>query len=77
MFFLPTTNNPQLTTHHSLIFNLINSLQFQNLAGFIRRRRLQAVFPAVADHRLQGARRGHDSGSRVLIQKVLDSVDVI
>jgi MoxR-like ATPase len=38
---------------------------------------VQAVFPAVADHRLQGARRGHDSGSRVLIQKVLDSVDVI
>ena len=38
---------------------------------------VQAVFPAVADHRLQGARRGHDSGSRVLVQKVLDSVDVI
>jgi MoxR-like ATPase len=38
---------------------------------------IQAVFPAVADHRLQGAGRGHDSGSRVLIDKVLDSVDVI
>ena len=38
---------------------------------------VQAVFPAVADHRLQGAGRGHDSGSRVLIEKVLDSVDVI
>ena len=38
---------------------------------------VQAVFPAVADHRLQGAGRGHDSGSRVLIDKVLDSVDVI
>lgn len=38
---------------------------------------IQAVFPAVADHRLQGAGRGHDSGSRVLIDKVLDAVDVI
>jgi MoxR-like ATPase len=38
---------------------------------------VQAVFPAVADHRLQGAGRGHDSGSRVLIEKVLDAVDVI
>ena len=38
---------------------------------------VQAVFPAVANHRLQGAGRGHDSGSRVLIDKVLDSVDVI
>jgi MoxR-like ATPase len=38
---------------------------------------IQAVFPAVADHRLQGAGRGHDSGSRVLIDKVLDTVDVI
>jgi MoxR-like ATPase len=38
---------------------------------------VQTVFPAVADHRLQGAGRGHDSGSRVLIDKVLDSVDVI
>ena len=38
---------------------------------------IQAVFPAVANHRLQGAGRGHDSGSRVLIDKVLDSVDVI
>jgi MoxR-like ATPase len=38
---------------------------------------IQAVFPAVADHRLQGSGRGHDSGSRVLIDKVLDSVDVI
>jgi MoxR-like ATPase len=38
---------------------------------------IQTVFPAVADHRLQGAGRGHDSGSRVLIDKVLDSVDVI
>ena len=38
---------------------------------------VQSVFPAVADHRLQGAGRGHDSGSRVLIDKVLDSVDVI
>ena len=38
---------------------------------------IQAVFPAVADHRLQGTGRGHDSGSRVLIDKVLDSVDVI
>jgi MoxR-like ATPase len=38
---------------------------------------IQSVFPAVADHRLQGTGRGHDSGSRVLIDKVLDSVDVI
>ncbi|MDH3786961.1 MAG: MoxR family ATPase [Xanthomonadales bacterium] len=38
---------------------------------------IQVVFPAVANHRLQGAGRGHDSGSRVLIDKVLDSVDVI
>lgn len=38
---------------------------------------IQTVFPAVANHRLQGAGRGHDSGSRVLIDKVLDSVDVI
>ena len=38
---------------------------------------VQAVFPAVADHRLQGAGRGHDSGSRVLIEKVLDAVDII
>ena len=38
---------------------------------------IQTVFPAVADHRLQGAGRGHDSGSRVLVDKVLDSVDVI
>ena len=38
---------------------------------------IQAVFPAVADHRLQGSGRGHDSGSRVLIDKVLDSVDII
>jgi MoxR-like ATPase len=38
---------------------------------------IQAVFPAVADHRLQGAGRGHDSGSRALIDKVLDTVDVI
>ncbi|MEJ8566482.1 AAA family ATPase [Elongatibacter sediminis] len=38
---------------------------------------IQAVFPAVAIHRLQGTGRGHDSGSRVLIDKVLDSVDVI
>jgi MoxR-like ATPase len=38
---------------------------------------IQSVFPAVADHRLQGAGRGHDSGSRVLIDKVLDAVDVI
>jgi MoxR-like ATPase len=38
---------------------------------------LQSVFPAVADHRLQGAGRGRDSGSRVLIDKVLDAVDVI
>jgi MoxR-like ATPase len=38
---------------------------------------IQAVFPAVANHRLQGAGRGHDSGSRVLIDKVLDSIDVI
>ncbi len=38
---------------------------------------IQAVFPAVANHRLQGTGRGHDSGSRVLIQKVLDTVDVI
>ena len=38
---------------------------------------VQSVFPAVAGHRLQGAGRGHDSGSRVLIDKVLDSVDVI
>lgn len=38
---------------------------------------IQAVFPGVADHRLQGAGRGDDSGSRVLIDKVLDSVDVI
>ena len=38
---------------------------------------IQAVFPAVANHRLQGAGRGHDSGSRVLIDKVLDSVDVV
>ena len=38
---------------------------------------IQTVFPAVADHRLQGAGRGHDSGSRVLIDKVLDSIDVI
>lgn len=38
---------------------------------------IQTVFPAVADHRLQGAGRGHDSGSRVLIDKVLDTVDVI
>lgn len=38
---------------------------------------IQAVFPAVANHRLQGAGRGHDSGSRVLIDKVLDSVDII
>ena len=38
---------------------------------------IQAVFPAVADHRLQGAGRGDDSGSKVLIDKVLDSVDVI
>ena len=38
---------------------------------------VQAVFPAVADHRLQGAGRGHDSGSRVLIARVLDAVDVI
>lgn len=38
---------------------------------------IQAVFPAVANHRLQGTGRGHDSGSRVLIQKVLDNVDVI
>ena len=38
---------------------------------------IQAVFPGVADHRLQGAGRGDDSGSRVLIDKVLDAVDVI
>jgi MoxR-like ATPase len=38
---------------------------------------VQSVFPAVAGHRLQGAGRGHDSGSRVLIDKVLDAVDVI
>ena len=38
---------------------------------------IQAVFPSVADHRLQGSGRGHDSGSRVLIDKVLDSVDII
>jgi MoxR-like ATPase len=38
---------------------------------------IQAVFPAVADHRLQGSGRGHDSGSRVLVDKVLDTVDII
>ncbi|MEJ2385080.1 MAG: MoxR family ATPase [Xanthomonadales bacterium] len=38
---------------------------------------IQAVFPAVANHRLQGTGRGHDSGSRVLVEKVLDAVDVI
>jgi MoxR-like ATPase len=37
---------------------------------------IQAVFPAVANHRLQGAGRGHDSGSRVLIQEMLDTIDV-
>ena len=45
--------------------------------GFVIPEDVQAVFPAVADHRLQGAGRGHDSGSRVLIEKVLDAVDVI
>ena len=38
---------------------------------------IQTVFPAVANHRLQGTGRGHDSGSLVLIGKVLDTVDVI
>ena len=38
---------------------------------------IQAVFPAVADHRLQGAGGGHDCGGRVRIDKVLDAVDVI
>jgi MoxR-like ATPase len=38
---------------------------------------VQAVFPAVANHRLQGAGRGHDSGSRVLIDEMLDTIDVI
>ncbi len=38
---------------------------------------IQTVFPAVANHRLQGTGRGHDNGSRVLIGKVLDIVDVI
>ena len=38
---------------------------------------IQAVFPAVAHHRLQGAGRGHDSGSLVLIEKMLDTVDII
>ena len=45
--------------------------------GFAIPEDVQAVFPAVADHRLQGAGRGHDSGSRVLIARVLDAVDVI
>jgi len=45
--------------------------------GFVIPEDVQAVFPAVADHRLQGSGRGHDSGSRVLIEKVLDAVDVI
>ena len=36
-----------------------------------------AGFPAVADHRLPGSGRGHDSGSRVLVDKVLDTVDII
>ncbi len=45
--------------------------------GFVIPEDIQAVFPAVANHRLQGTGRGHDSGSRVLIDKVLDSVDVI
>ena len=45
--------------------------------GFVIPEDVQAVFPAVADHRLQGAGRGHDSGSRVLIARVLDAVDVI
>ena len=48
-----------------------------NASAFIGPEDIQAVFPAVANHRLQGAGRGHDSGSRVLIDKVLDSVDVI
>ena len=38
---------------------------------------IQAVFPAVANHRLQGAGRGHDSGSRVLIDEMLATIDVI
>jgi len=38
---------------------------------------IQMVFPAVANHRLQGTGRGHDKGSRVLIGKALDIVDVI
>jgi MoxR-like ATPase len=38
---------------------------------------IQTVFPAVANHRLQGTGRGHDNGSRVLIGKILDIVDVI
>lgn len=38
---------------------------------------IQTVFPAVAHHRLQGAGRGHDSGSRVLIDRMLDTVDIL
>ena len=45
--------------------------------GFVIPEDVLAVFPAVAVHRLQGSGRGHDSGSRVLIEKVLDAVDVI
>lgn len=38
---------------------------------------IQAVFPAVAGHRLLGTGRGQENGIGVLIDKVLNSVDVL
>ena len=59
------------------ILQSAKAIALLNGRAFVIPEDIQAVFPAVADHRLQGSGRGHDSGSRVLIDKVLDSVDII
>ena len=71
-----------------LIFNVVTSFSFQFQQGDVgvrvdvdSRGNLQGTADDLHGPQLrmsqEGAGRGHDSGSRVLIEKVLDSVDVI
>ncbi len=68
---------PALTIAGLAILQSAKAIALLDDRTFLIPEDIQAVFPAVAHHRLQGAGRGHDSGSLVLIEKMLDTVDII